>query len=796
MEEVADSAEQSVRVSYVLDAFGLSTQQVAVNILRNAADERVGANLFNVRNETGITTGSQAEGVGIMNAHASIRCDNDIMCVDRTDTVHDGLVEPIPRSKRLVAFPSPYHEGFVRLFWQDPKSFKLFPLDNDVDMNPDMSEKCNAIFNVSSSHHLDHVSFTKHGPALQTTRNTNRPGEFPVYAESDRVNCYHMMTWPRAAKEWISRTRQHGWPSDQLMKLCSKKGCHVVRTGHPHSPNNHLEWRLSFSISEKILVWSFNDTQRKCYFLLKLCKTSIAQRVPDVVCSYHMKTLVFWMIEETDTLQWRPEYLLSNVRMCLCRLRQWLRRGKLPSYFIPGNNLMDKELTGMVQGQVIGELDAILRDVWGSIQRCECMSEDTMTEELFAIMNADSLDEIKLGAQSMLHRFGPSTLLDFVVHEGSVKSHMLEMSICRQTSLWAVLTIQQSKLKRLQSSGPKVLTKYTEFVLESCIGSLYHALYMQNHARQKRSRLAILAETSLDRAVDNLPGFGLLRLANFYYSQHSQQNCLKVLAMLLTIGDLFVDYRDLDEMHKYRIYRHMCGIFDEIEQVPSYQIVSEIIECYENVATPTSSRWFKIVDDTQKRVWKEVVYTISEIPCVDKVLVYEIVGACFDNSIFSGCVAIHPLVFTHYLQFACNYRIYRHSACKMTLARWLNPSLINRIYQTTSHNLLAHCFVVLGMYKDAARQIMMSLRISTELTNPALHFLASVLNCITTNCKPAQAQLSRQRGRKGKYIRNNVILNGMVQSMRQADATGYADTVLANMTNGYIIDLLPLQTLN
>jgi hypothetical protein len=226
-----------------------------------------------------------------------------------------------------------------------------------------------------------------------------------------------------------------------------------------------------------------------------------------------MKTLIFWMIEETDT-QCCPENLLSKVRMCLRRLRQWLRRGKLSSYFIPENNLMDTELTGTVQGQVIGELDAILRDMWGSIQRCECMSADTMTEELHAIMNADSLDELKLGAQKMSYRYGPTTFLDIVVYENIVKSAMDEMYLCRHKSLWKVLKIQQSKLKRLQSSGPKVLTKYIEFVLESGIGSLYHALYMQN-ARKNHTQLATLAETSLERAVEYLPGFGLLRLANF-----------------------------------------------------------------------------------------------------------------------------------------------------------------------------------------------------------------------------------------------------------------------------------------
>jgi hypothetical protein len=102
-------------------------------------------------NAKDISTGSQAEGVGIMIAHESIRCNNDVLCVDRTRTVHDGLIKPIPRSKRLVAFPSPYHEGFVRLFHQHPKSFTLLPIDNDVGLS---SEKVDANVSSRSSHYV------------------------------------------------------------------------------------------------------------------------------------------------------------------------------------------------------------------------------------------------------------------------------------------------------------------------------------------------------------------------------------------------------------------------------------------------------------------------------------------------------------------------------------------------------------------------------------------------------------------------------------------------------------------
>jgi hypothetical protein len=46
----------------------------------------------------------------------------------------------------------------------------------------------------------------------------------------------------------------------------------------------------------------------------------------------------------------------------------------------------------------------------------------------------------------------------------------------------------------------------------------------------------------------------------------------------------------------------------------------------------------------------------------------------------------------------------------------------------TNHNMLAYCLVVVGQYADAARHVIQSLHISTELTNAAVHYLLTVLD--------------------------------------------------------------------
>jgi hypothetical protein len=114
-------------------------------------------------------------------------------------------------------------------------------------------------------------------------------------------------------------------------------------------------------------------------------------------------------------------------------------------------------------------------------------------------------------------------------------------------------------------------------------------------------------------------------------------------------------------------------------------------------------------------------------------VVYEIVASCFKEQ-HKGYVAVHPLVFAHYLEFACAYRCYNLSKCESELQKWADTiPRIHETYRMTSHNMLAYCLVVLGKYKLAAGHVMTSLHISAELSNAATHYLeASVSFCTAT----------------------------------------------------------------
>ena len=126
----------------------------------------------------------------------------------------------------------------------------------------------------------------------------------------DNVPSILCKSWPTSAAEWKDRPRHYGWPSQRDKEYIEQFGCHLVPVGHPLSAKKSLEWRLSFSIAERTLVWSFNYTQIQCYAVMKLIlkeyvKTKCAEKHKSVLCSYFIKTFLFWQFEKMERSFWQ-----------------------------------------------------------------------------------------------------------------------------------------------------------------------------------------------------------------------------------------------------------------------------------------------------------------------------------------------------------------------------------------------------------------------------------------------------------------------------------------------------------
>ncbi|XP_061165131.1 uncharacterized protein LOC133174107 [Saccostrea echinata] len=173
-----------------------------------------------------------------------------------------------------------------------------------------------------------------HGPCIASSA-------FAGVVDMDEAHCFASDFWPPSASSWIHRCTS--WPGPHLVAEIVRKGCHFVAIGHSLGIHEDIEWRISFSLAETQLVYAMNHCQFLTYGLLKLfLKDVINNGVSSeekLLCSYHMKTAVFWAIQQNKLLKWCPQNLLECFWVCFKLILKWVYEGVCPNFFIPENNM-------------------------------------------------------------------------------------------------------------------------------------------------------------------------------------------------------------------------------------------------------------------------------------------------------------------------------------------------------------------------------------------------------------------------------------------------------------------------
>ena len=226
-----------------------------------------------------------------------------------------------------------------------------------------------SLFNMLSSDHVDTENrllwilpdetrvpgTVLHGPA-STIEETD------YFRSSDLVPALRCKTWPVCALEWLTRLRRYNYPTQDQINKCKELGFFLVYIGHPYSQEKHLQWRISFSLQERLLVINFNAVQLKCYILAKMIKKEIIHKSlgEKSLSSYHFKTLMFYMIEETPAEFWVEHNLLYCLHHILKRMLIMVGRGVCPNYFIPGENMFEGRISEQMQFKLCGLLRRLI----------------------------------------------------------------------------------------------------------------------------------------------------------------------------------------------------------------------------------------------------------------------------------------------------------------------------------------------------------------------------------------------------------------------------------------------------
>ncbi|XP_052085377.1 uncharacterized protein LOC127723014 [Mytilus californianus] len=186
------------------------------------------------------------------------------------------------------------------------------------------------LFLDSFKQRYKNVPIFSHGPCLSDQRQT-----------IDHAYCLRSKYLPHNAMPWASRHRCQ-WPPNFVIDRIMNYGCLLVPIGPKTVSDNDLLWRVSFSVAEKKLVHSFNFTQLLCYGLLKLTLKRIINthdEVQNLLCSYFLKTALFWVSEEVDINTFQIYKLFHCFSLCLDKLKSWVNICYCPNYFIPEHNM-------------------------------------------------------------------------------------------------------------------------------------------------------------------------------------------------------------------------------------------------------------------------------------------------------------------------------------------------------------------------------------------------------------------------------------------------------------------------
>ncbi|KAK3104773.1 hypothetical protein FSP39_009855 [Pinctada imbricata] len=330
--------------------------------------------------------------------------------------------------------------------------------------------------------------------------------------EFDYAYCLPCPNWPDVAYDWVTRNRLYEWPSHQMVQHIVRSGCHVVPIGDPSSPYYLHEWRISFSKAERELFHSFNHCQFLTYNMLRLTlKRIIQQEVPDVLCSYFMKTTLFFSAENTSKQLWQLDSIELVFKHCLSVLLSFIDNKHCPNYFIPDCNMTKRKVNQTNRQQLLHLLRHLHSiGIAGIVHLCgECVCFDERWTLPLREMKCDGdfLFSVHLGKLvdrivSMLEFFryeGPDTCTFFLSNFLKILDD--HSTLTRGTALRIILyrgiiyCSQQMmdflwKLPRLNKTNYLVHKYITALLRIGCIyngdvttGKLTMATYMYNNGK-------------------------------------------------------------------------------------------------------------------------------------------------------------------------------------------------------------------------------------------------------------------------------------------------------------------------
>lgn len=626
-------------------------------------------------------SGSRLEGTGVTMLGADI----DMMYhIPNYRVIHDCKDWKRPTSVQMVlAETANVHPGYCRLllmYADEPHVAGAW--------NPLQLQLGNFIFN-------DGV-FVLHNSLGRYIPNSYRNG--PADTTTDRVSeldhvSFMNAAFPPGANEWVHRDRPSQFPPQEFINELARRDILVVPTGHKNSANPDLEWRFSFSKLELdiILMWPINVT--KCYVLLKMLKKQLVLDWPELdntLSSYHLKTTLFWLTEETGLAFWENIPIGECLMLSLKRLLLWIDSGYIPHYFMKDNNLFGLHTGTTRQRDVAKALRVMIAQGPACILRCAHYIY--LSHGMNSSMCNSGSPHVQT-ERTYLHNW----FAQYTIRDNRQKHHTpyIHKSI---TGLCKALDIIQAAI--LRHGGDGEVGRRLGYIVAELQSSLATSLLSVSlHNRMSNVSRHLLLK--ITKELLNRPIFGQvckLKIANFYY----QTRQYKMAASLTQV---------LVEMDFNRSVR--------LSVVGNWYIKRSHLSAVTNLNSPA--------EFISNFVSTSLVFGKSEIHAVPYALKFEILqrGSSRNNvdvSRFPDKCLVDPIAFVYFLQYLCFQDMgkTRHAKEAFEKLRWV-ATQNDRLHRDTTYNIIGHCLMKQGNLSLATKYLVKSIILERTCSAAILH---------------------------------------------------------------------------
>ena len=626
-------------------------------------------------------TGSKAEGLDLPGSDQDFMWDINGRCNIRVaQTTQEARVASSPRSASLLLCTDGVHPGFALLRWLSiPHSLLL-----------------RASQNINGCLHLSSFLFTREGLQAQneiedgSTRAIQGPSiefwnEYMDRSESgtDLVPSIHCPFWPRGAEEWLHRPRRCSWPTPSDITQITDFGCHLVAIGYPLSSFKEMEWRISFSFAERILVWSFNHVQIQCYAVMKIIlKEFIKVRCSPsnyVLCSYFIKTFLFWKFEVTQATFWRVENFRACISFLVEEFTKCIRDRELPHYFFPSFNLLSVKLTREAQRELLLILETAKEHDVAILRECNTLrkvwSRFTTTDgninHVTRMMKKTNI--VRNDECLMYHAYVCYDLYSLSSDPSRVTCAMMHLTT-------GILTGQYT------TSLAPLLLRYHVFM-----SNIPHRV-PGNRDTYKLGQLAHSDTASFDISTCKL-WYAMVSLMRTDYA-----------ACLRTVNDV------LSQIPPFTLYMSRGNLLSSRESTSLYERV--YIQSDTDVVERLRTSWLRDL-----HFYKDMSYNIN-LPSAIRVEL----SVCDNYG-----VRVSPFVFAYYLMFLCHHQLHQYDdrdrALRLLVDTVKNPEQCGPYHCA---NIAGHCLLLAGR-RDRAREMFIISYQFTQTRPPLDKYNSAVL---------------------------------------------------------------------